>query len=57
MDQGRHDKALIEINLAGDIKGNQKSLCRYVSDKRKTRENVGPFEGKGRLGHLRYREV
>ncbi|GAB0177396.1 mitochondrial enolase superfamily member 1 [Grus japonensis] len=37
-DQVRKAKALIELNLARDTKGN-----RYVSDKRKTRENVGPL--------------
>ncbi|GAB0207037.1 mitochondrial enolase superfamily member 1 [Grus japonensis] len=34
---------LIELNLARDVKGNKKSFYRYVSDKRKTRENVGPL--------------
>ncbi|GAB0189884.1 mitochondrial enolase superfamily member 1 [Grus japonensis] len=33
----------LELNLARDIKSNKKSFCRYVSDKRKTRENVGPL--------------
>ncbi|GAB0178772.1 mitochondrial enolase superfamily member 1 [Grus japonensis] len=41
-DQVRKAKALIEISLARDVKGNKKSFCRYVSDKRK-RENVGPL--------------
>ncbi|GAB0182287.1 mitochondrial enolase superfamily member 1 [Grus japonensis] len=39
-DQVRKAKALIELNLARDVKGNKKSFYRYVSDKRKTRENV-----------------
>jgi len=43
MNQIRKAKALIELNLARDIKGNKKTFCRYVSDKRKTRENVGPL--------------
>ncbi|KFQ85446.1 hypothetical protein N337_12339, partial [Phoenicopterus ruber ruber] len=43
-DQDRKAKALIELNLARDIKGNQKSFYRYVSDKRKTRENVSPLQ-------------
>jgi len=30
-----------ELNLARDIKGHKESFYRYVSDKRKTRENVG----------------
>ncbi|GAB0207196.1 hypothetical protein GRJ2_003185200 [Grus japonensis] len=42
-DQVRKAKALIELNLARDVKGNKKSLYRYVSDKRRTRENVGPL--------------
>ena len=37
----RKAKALIELNMARDIKGNKKSFYRYVGDKRKTRENVG----------------
>ncbi|GAB0188293.1 mitochondrial enolase superfamily member 1 [Grus japonensis] len=43
-DQVRKAKALIELNLARDIKGNKKSFYRYVSDKRKMRENVGPLQ-------------
>ena len=42
-DQVRKAKALTELNLARDIKGNKKSFYRYVGDKRKTRENVGPL--------------
>ncbi|GAB0208807.1 mitochondrial enolase superfamily member 1 [Grus japonensis] len=42
-DQVRKAKALIELNLARDVKGNKKSFYRYVSDKRRTRENVGPL--------------
>ena len=42
-EQVRKAKALIELTLARDIKGNKKSFYRYVGDKRKTRENVGPF--------------
>ena len=43
-DQVRKAKALIELNLARDVKGNKKSFYRYISDKRKTRENVGPLQ-------------
>ena len=48
-DQVRKAKALIELNLARDIKGNKKSsyrqsFYRYIGDKRKTRENVGPLQ-------------
>jgi len=41
--QVRKAKALTKLYLARDIKGNNKSFYRYVSDKRKTRENVGPL--------------
>ncbi|GAB0207787.1 mitochondrial enolase superfamily member 1 [Grus japonensis] len=43
MSQGRKAKALIEISLARDVKDNKKSFYKYVSDKRRTRENVGPL--------------
>jgi len=36
-------KALSELNLSRDVKGNKTSFSRYVNDKRKTRENVGPL--------------
>ncbi|GAB0182959.1 mitochondrial enolase superfamily member 1 [Grus japonensis] len=42
-EQVRKAKALIEISLARDVKDNKKSFYRYVSDKRKIRENVGPL--------------
>ncbi|KFW68190.1 hypothetical protein AS28_13777, partial [Pygoscelis adeliae] len=41
--QVRKAKALIELNLARDIKGNKKRFYRYAGDKRKTRKNVGPL--------------
>ncbi|GAB0178330.1 mitochondrial enolase superfamily member 1 [Grus japonensis] len=34
---------MIEISLARDVKDNKKSFYRYVSEKRRTRENVGPL--------------
>ncbi|GAB0181734.1 mitochondrial enolase superfamily member 1 [Grus japonensis] len=43
-EQVRKAKALIELNLSRDIKGNKKSFYRYVSDKRKTREDMGPLQ-------------
>ncbi|GAB0180169.1 mitochondrial enolase superfamily member 1 [Grus japonensis] len=43
-EQIRKAKALIEISLARDVKDNKKSFYRYVSDKRRTRENVGPLQ-------------
>ncbi|GAB0185748.1 mitochondrial enolase superfamily member 1 [Grus japonensis] len=42
-EQVRKAKALIEISLARDVKNNKKSFYRYVSDKRRMRENVGPL--------------
>ncbi|KAK4810492.1 hypothetical protein QYF61_004272 [Mycteria americana] len=33
----------MELNLARDVKGNKKGFCKYIGDKRKTRENVGPL--------------
>ncbi|GAB0179685.1 mitochondrial enolase superfamily member 1 [Grus japonensis] len=44
--QIRKAKALIELNLARDVKGNKKSFYRYVSDKRKTAENVSSLRKK-----------
>ncbi|GAB0209832.1 mitochondrial enolase superfamily member 1 [Grus japonensis] len=43
-DQVRKAKAYTELNLARDVKDNKKSFYRYVSDKRRTRENVGPLQ-------------
>ncbi|GAB0182963.1 mitochondrial enolase superfamily member 1 [Grus japonensis] len=42
-EQVKKAKALIEVNLARDVKDNKKSFYRYVSEKRKMRENVGPL--------------
>ncbi|GAB0210350.1 mitochondrial enolase superfamily member 1 [Grus japonensis] len=42
-EQVRKAKALTEISLARDVKDNKKSFYRYVSDKRRTRENMGPL--------------
>ncbi|GAB0204525.1 mitochondrial enolase superfamily member 1 [Grus japonensis] len=42
-EQVRKAKALTEISLARDVKDNKKSFYRYVSDKRRMRENVGPL--------------
>ncbi|GAB0176549.1 hypothetical protein GRJ2_000120100 [Grus japonensis] len=39
-DQVRKAKALTELNLARDVKGNKKSFYRYACDERKTRENM-----------------
>lgn len=37
-DQVRKAKSQTEPNLARDIKSNQKSFCKYIRNKRKTRE-------------------
>ncbi|GAB0202575.1 mitochondrial enolase superfamily member 1 [Grus japonensis] len=42
-EQVRKAKALREISLARDVKDNKKSFYRYVSEKRRMRENVGPL--------------
>ncbi|KFO08151.1 hypothetical protein N312_12568, partial [Balearica regulorum gibbericeps] len=42
-DQVRKAKALTEVGLARDVKDNKKSFYRYVSEKRRMRENVGPL--------------
>ncbi|GAB0180661.1 mitochondrial enolase superfamily member 1 [Grus japonensis] len=42
-EQVRKAKALIEISWARDVKDNKKSFYRYVSGKRRMRENVGPL--------------
>ncbi|KAK4822674.1 hypothetical protein QYF61_019041 [Mycteria americana] len=42
--QVRKAKALIELNMARDVKGNKKSFHRYVGDERKIRENVSPLQ-------------
>ncbi|GAB0204363.1 hypothetical protein GRJ2_002901900 [Grus japonensis] len=44
-DQVRNAKVLIELNLAGDVKGNRKIFYKYISHKRKTRENVAFYDG------------
>jgi len=41
--QLRKAEALIELNLTRDVKGNKSSFYRYVSDKSKARQNVGPL--------------
>ncbi|GAB0183953.1 mitochondrial enolase superfamily member 1 [Grus japonensis] len=45
-EQVRKAKALTEISLARDVKDNKKSFYRYVSDKRRMRENVGSLRNK-----------
>ncbi|KFV20297.1 hypothetical protein N340_07071, partial [Tauraco erythrolophus] len=54
-DQVRKAKALIELNLARDIKGNKKNFYRYVSDKKRSRENVGPLRKE--TGNLATRDM
>ncbi|KFQ40129.1 hypothetical protein N332_13281, partial [Mesitornis unicolor] len=42
-DHVRKARAQVELNLAKNIKGNMKTFYRYISDKRKAREDVSPF--------------
>ncbi|KAK4825785.1 hypothetical protein QYF61_002348 [Mycteria americana] len=42
-DAVRKAKAQMELNLARDVKAYKKGFCKYIGDKRKTRENVGPL--------------
>jgi len=40
-DATRKAKVHLELNLARDVKGNKKSFFKYISSKRKTRDNAG----------------
>lgn len=33
----------MELNLAGDVKDNKRGFSKYISDRRKTSENVSPL--------------
>lgn len=47
-DEARKTEAQMESNLATDVKGKKKkSFCKYASDRKKTRENVGPLNKMG----------
>lgn len=35
-------KAQMELDLARDVKGNKMGFCKCISDKKNTKENVGP---------------
>jgi len=39
----RKAKVHLQLNLARDVKDNEKGFFKYISSKRKTRENVGPL--------------
>jgi len=39
----RNAKAHLELNLARDVKDNMKGFFKYISSKRKTRDNAGPL--------------
>ncbi|KFV11020.1 hypothetical protein N340_01493, partial [Tauraco erythrolophus] len=54
-DEVRKAKALIELNLTRDIKGNTKNFYRYVSDKKRSRKNVGPLRKE--MGDLATRDM
>ena len=45
----------MELNLARDVKDNKKGFCKYIGDKRKTRDNVGPLLDK--MGDLVTRDM
>lgn len=36
-------KSEMELNLARDVKDSKKTFCKYIGDKRQTKENVGPL--------------
>ncbi|GAB0185935.1 mitochondrial enolase superfamily member 1 [Grus japonensis] len=42
-DEVRKAEAQLELDLAWDVKDNKKGFYKYIGDKRKTRENVGPL--------------
>ncbi|GAB0204486.1 mitochondrial enolase superfamily member 1 [Grus japonensis] len=42
-DATRKAKAHLELSLARDVKDNKKGFFKYISSKRKTRENVDPL--------------
>ena len=39
----RKAKAHLELDLARDVKDNMKGFFKYISSKRKTRDNAGPL--------------
>lgn len=42
-DEVRKVKALLVLNLQIKVKGNRKDSCKYLSDKRKSRENMPSY--------------
>jgi len=42
-DATRKAKAHLELNLAKDVKKNKKGFFKYISSKRRIRDNVGPL--------------
>jgi len=42
-DVTRKAKAHLELKLARDVSNNKKGFFNYISNKRKTRDNVGPL--------------
>jgi len=42
-DATRKAKVHLELNLSRDVKKNKKCFFKYISSKRKTRDNVGPL--------------
>lgn len=37
----REARAQLEVNLAKDIMNNKKDVCKYISNKKKRRDNMG----------------
>ena len=48
-------KAEMELNLVRDVKDSKKGFCKFIGDKRQTRENVGPLLNE--LGDLVIQDV
>ena len=42
-DQIRKAKALLELKLVRDVKGNKRDFCKHMVSKRKPKETVGPL--------------
>lgn len=42
-DEDRKATAQMELNLIKDVKSNKMSSCKYISDKRNTKENINSY--------------
>lgn len=43
----REARAQLEVNLAKDIMDNKKDVCKYISNKKKRKDNMGLLLNKG----------